>query len=339
MKFHKIAEIFPLLQETELKSLAADIKMNGLKQKIILYNREILDGRNRFRACELAGVEPEYETYEGDNALAYVISLNLHRRHLNESQRAMVAAKLANMEPGGDRQSQKHSADLRNAISQPEAAKMLNVSERLLQDAKAVIREAPEQVAAIESGDKTVSSVKQETRRKTLQENPPEMPEGIFNVIYADPPWQYSNSGFASSAVKQYETMPTPEICKLKFKMDKNAVLFLWATNPLLGDAFKVISAWGFEYKTNFVWVKKDSGATGGFYVLGRHELLLIAVKGQMLPFKTFDSVIESQKTKHSVKPEIVYEFIEAMYPNRAFLELFARQKRKGWTTFGTEKL
>jgi hypothetical protein len=167
---HPAAEIFPLLPEGELHALTESIKASGQLIPICLYEGMILDGRNRYRACDLAGVEPRFETYSGDDPLAHVISLNLTRRHLNESQRAMIAARLANMSHGGDRTS-KQAADLPLATSQAEAAKLLNVSGRLLRDAKVIAVEAPDEVAAIDAGEKAVTQVMRElNHKKRLQQ-------------------------------------------------------------------------------------------------------------------------------------------------------------------------
>jgi N6-adenosine-specific RNA methylase IME4 len=165
---------------------------------------------------------------------------------------------------------------------------------------------------------------------------------GKFNVIYADPPWSYSNSGLNASAQEHYPTMPTDEICAMRVAdsaMD-DAVLFLWATNPLLPDALRVLDAWGFEYKTNFVWLK-DAALYGklGFYNLSRHELLLIATRGSFLPQGELPlSLIEAPKGEHSRKPATVYEIIETMYPRARRLELFCRgPARDGWSVFGNQ--
>src|SRR5208283_4755381 len=122
---HSLANIFPLLDGGEFAALAEDIRANGLREPIVLFEGDILDGRNRYRACIAAGVDPRFEIYDGNDPLAYVISLNLKRRHLDESQRAMVAAKIANM---GEGRPSKTSPI--GEVSQLQAAKMLNVGKR-----------------------------------------------------------------------------------------------------------------------------------------------------------------------------------------------------------------
>ena len=130
-EFHPLAALFPMLDDEELKALAKDIKAKGLREPITLYEGKVLDGRNRYRACDLADLELEpddFTQYEGDDALGFVVSKNLHRRHLNESQRAQIAAEIANM-PQGFRSDQP-SANLQKVISVPKAAELMNVSPR-----------------------------------------------------------------------------------------------------------------------------------------------------------------------------------------------------------------
>jgi ParB-like chromosome segregation protein Spo0J len=105
MEAHPVADIFPPMANGEYQAFVADIRANGQRETIWTYKGQILDGRNRYRACTELGIRPLTTEYPGDEAslTAFVISLNLHRRHLNESQRALVAAKLANLRPGGDR--------------------------------------------------------------------------------------------------------------------------------------------------------------------------------------------------------------------------------------------
>ena len=155
--YHEVSNIFPLMTGTEFDALKADIAAHGQREPIWLHqDGRIVDGRNRHRACVELGIAPRFQTWDGDGSLvAFVVSLNLHRRHLTESQRAMIAAKLATMEHGGDRKSE--SKD--QLISRSEAAGMLSVSVPSLQRARVVYTGgAPELVAAVERGDVAVSA-------------------------------------------------------------------------------------------------------------------------------------------------------------------------------------
>lgn len=149
---HPYAEIFPMLSPSALQELTADIAANGLHDPIILLDGEVLDGRNRLAACERADVEPRFQDYQGNDPLKWVISRNLYRRHLDTSQRAMVAANLANIGHGGNRKNQ--AADLPLEPSQSDAASSLNVSERSVRIAKKIEREGvPELTDAVLKGD------------------------------------------------------------------------------------------------------------------------------------------------------------------------------------------
>jgi len=168
-----------------------------------------------------------------------------------------------------------------------------------------------------------------------------ELKNNKYSVIYADPPWRYNNSGYNTGVPDlHYPTMTNEEIANLPIKniTTENAILFLWATNPLLKEALKVIEAWGFKYKTNMVWIK-DKFTYYGFYCYGKHELLLIATKGSMLPRREgmVESVIKADRGEHSKKPEIVYSIIENMFPGYTYLELFSRNKREKWYQWGNE--
>lgn len=161
MQYHELANIFPMMSESEIQELGNDIKQNGQQESIIVYQDKILDGRNRFQACQIAEVLPIYEEYQGDDPLSFVISLNLKRRHLSESQKAMVAQSIANIVNGGDRKSD-HSANLHSdPITLEDAAQMMNVSRRTTATARKVAEEGqPELKQAVEAGKVTVSAAK-----------------------------------------------------------------------------------------------------------------------------------------------------------------------------------
>jgi hypothetical protein len=157
MQSHQAAEIFPKMAGADFEALVDDMRQRGQREPIIVHDGLILDGRNRYQACLQLGIEPLTEEWDGTGTPeAFVISMNLRRRHLNQGQRAMIANRLANMpahRPG-------KSANLRT--SQECAAKTLNVSPRSVQHA-AVVQEkaAPELMQAVERGDIPVSTAAQ----------------------------------------------------------------------------------------------------------------------------------------------------------------------------------
>jgi len=170
-----------------------------------------------------------------------------------------------------------------------------------------------------------------------------ELPATEYDVICADPPWSYDNAGFDQSAANHYPTMDVDAICALPQtdptfpKFADTAVLFLWATAPLLPSAFDVMTAWGFCYKTKFVWVK-DRAPGLGWWAQSKHEDLLIGHRGEpMSPMELVDNVITADVSTHSRKPDEAYARIDRMFPGLRRVEVFARQPRAGWAVWGNE--
>ncbi len=291
---HPAATLFPLLEGADFDAFVVDIRANGLREPIWLdRDRRILDGRNRLRACEAAGVEPRFQIYKGNDPLSFVISLNLVRRHLDESQKAMAAARVANMNHGGDRRSDQ-AANL-PLVPQAEAAQRLGVSERSLRYAKVVQeRGSPELVAAVDQGVVAVSEaavvareshttqravvamlasgevsnlktalVRRDIERQRLEiaEGRAVLPEGKFEIISLDPPWPYDNTYDAAHPTGRsgckYPSMPMEELKALKLPAAKDCVLWLWTTNAFIGEACDLIEVWGFQQKTMLTWVKQ----------------------------------------------------------------------------------
>ena len=378
LQFHPLADIFPLVEGAEFDELVADIREHGLHEPIVVFEDKILDGRNRYRACDAAGVEPTFTVYSGDDPVSYVVSLNLRRRHLSESQRAMVAAKLATLKDG-------QRADLVEGLPIGRASEMLNVGERSVARAREVQEHgAPELIHAVEQGSVSVSAAadvatlsaqeqreivargerailraaqdirarKAEIRRAerierlaaTCNQSAPFPSDRRYAVLYADPPWHFNvyneESGIESAAGNHYSTMSLEEICALPVLSlaSPDAALFMWTTVPHLRESFDVLVAWGFEYKTNIVWVKDKIGL--GYFVRNQHELLLVATRGDMpspSPANRPPSVISASRREHSRKPDEAYALIERMYPDLPKIELFARQARPGWAAWGNE--
>lgn len=168
-----------------------------------------------------------------------------------------------------------------------------------------------------------------------------ELPQEKFQVVYADPPWKYGNSmpEYFTEQSNHYPLMSLDEICAVPVPQiaDENAALFLWATSPILEESFRVIGAWGFQYKTSFVWDKIKHNM--GHYNSVRHEFLLLCIKGSypIQEKKLFDSVISIERTEHSKKPKEFYDLIETLYPRSRKIELFARERREGWNAYGNQ--
>lgn len=300
MKFHPLSELFPLMQGREFDELVADIRAHGVREPITVLDGQILDGRNRWRACEASGVRPTLVEYDGDDPLAWVISLNLHRRHLDESQRAMVAAKIATLPKGANQ----HTAPA-NLPTQPEAAALLNVSERTVRSARRVLdRGSGELVSAVESGRVSVSAAADVTefpkprqseivargereilqaakriREQRVEENrerraaekaaavaiPP--PAGKYRCIVIDPPWEMEkivrdNRPNAVNFGFEYPTMTEAELAAFDVAgmADDDCHLFCWTTQKHLPSALSLVETWGFRYVLCMVWHKP-----GGF--------------------------------------------------------------------------
>lgn len=162
MNLHPLSAIFPRMDSDAFELLKADLKANGQRQPITILGGMILDGGHRYRACTELGIEPKLVEFEGSDPIAFVISANMHRRHMTPSQSAMVAASLANMQSGGTGANQHNdgcrSANLQSSVSQSQAADMLQVSVRTVASAARVIDSGtPELVEAVKAGTVSVS--------------------------------------------------------------------------------------------------------------------------------------------------------------------------------------
>ena len=156
---HPVAELFPEMDGESYVALKADIASHGLSEPIVLWKKQLIDGRHRLRACKELGVKPTAVSIsDSDDPLVYVISHNLHRRHLTESQRAMVAAKIATLKPGEIGNGRKVGEQICSPTT-ADAAKQLSVSRRSVISAKQVLEHGSKAVQqAVEKGTLKVST-------------------------------------------------------------------------------------------------------------------------------------------------------------------------------------
>jgi N6-adenosine-specific RNA methylase IME4 len=296
LKFHPLANIFPLMEGPEFAALVADIKANGQREPIVLFEDKVLDGRNRWRACKKAGVEPKTKEYRGKDPLAFVISLNLRRRHLDESQRSMVAAKLATL--GEGRPSKTSSIEL---VSQDTASTMLNVGVASIKRARTVLEKGTDELKhAVEQGHIAVSLaakaaelpkaqqreiVKQAEagnanvvrnvvkkaaradREQKVAAKIEALPDRKYGVILADPQWgrtAYSDeTGRDRDASNHYPTATTGDEATQDNAIKALDVGSIAARDCVLGlwctdphRGVDVMRAWDFKPVSYFVWVK-----------------------------------------------------------------------------------
>jgi len=362
-----VAGLLRPLQAHEVAGLEADLLRDGCIDPLILWNDVLIDGHHRHAICQKHNIPFKIKQMEfaslGDACL-WAWNHQDHRRNMNAFDRAerllackeLVAAIEAKAKerkaqaPGRSRGAKKASLvpDLaQEKKTRDELAARAGVSHGTLAKVKFLRDNADEAIktklrADAVSIDAAVKEVRRKQKRAGVTTETAATPTGKYRVIYADPPWQYGNAGLTEygHAESHYPTMPLADLCAMPVEewAEDDAVLFLWVTSPMLEDAFQVIRAWGFRYKTSFVWDKVAHNF--GHYCSVRHEFLLVCTRGSCTPdtSKLFDSVQTVERSaRHSEKPEEFRRIIETLYTRGAKLELFARSKHSGWTTFGNQ--
>jgi hypothetical protein len=242
LEFHPVANLFPLLQGEAFQTLVADIKKNGLLEPILVdAAKRIIDGRNRYLACLAAGVEPRFTPWQGGDALPELaLSLNLHRRHLNESQRAMVGGRLAKLLIAREKNS---AANLqRRSVSRiyEKAARQVNVSLRSVAYAiKVLDHGCPELIAAVQSGGFKVfpaAGLADLPRDRQIEE-------------IAHGPERAAAAARKRARLRDAELHPIGSFGRLPQGGSEQTVRMLWVTADSLLLAIQTLKRRGFQYK------------------------------------------------------------------------------------------
>ena len=322
--------------------------------------------------------ESESKRFKDENEVKeWMIHNQFGRRNLSNYQRSVLALELESVFSARAKEKQKlsegkgiqKSEDLKQSevVTIKEVAKVANVSHDTIAKVKVIEAKAtPEVKAQLSTGEVSINQAYQEIKKEEKKEQQEvkkqEYEQRVetvtknefkvdifktkekFRVIYSDPAWSYNDKQETpqlGGAAKHYDTMSVSEICSLPVKeiSEKDSVLFLWVTSPLLEDAFTVIKAWGFKYKTSFVWDKVKHNM--GHYNSVRHEMLLIATKGSCTPDnkKLYDSVQSIERNdNHSEKPIEFLNIIDDLYNYGNKLEMFCRNiKKDKWYGWGNE--
>jgi hypothetical protein len=199
---HPLADLFPELEPTSdgFKALVEDIRERGQQEPIVLFEGKVLDGRNRARACSFLKCDPTVKDYTGNDPIGFVLSANLHRRHLNESQRAMVGAKLTKLALGANQHTKGQGPSIE------EAAKLLNVGHASIERAKKVLGSGNEQlVKDVQEGKTPVSAAaekvaagdgkgkkRKRTEKQKVQDRYKAKQEELIDVLQDFPSWQHA---------------------------------------------------------------------------------------------------------------------------------------------------
>jgi N6-adenosine-specific RNA methylase IME4 len=354
LRDHPQAALVPFMTSGEYRSFLADVSERGIVDPIqITSQRVVLDGRHRLRAArDLGFAAVPVRVVEPVDEVSYMLLAAFSRRQLTASQKAALVVELEQHRLTRAKALKRRRANLRQNTevatlpprserSREIAANIAGVSPRTIQDAETVRIHDPELFEQIKHGQVPAHAAARRVRRaqRDLAFATPPLPNGTFNLIYADPPWQLGNPTSAYAPENHYPTMALEEIKDLEVPAVDDAVLFLWAVASKLPEALQAMEAWSFEYKTCLTWVKDWIGL--GTWVRHRHELLLLGRRGNYPPPEPEDrpdSVFEAPRGRHSAKPACVYELIERAYPHASKLELFARGvPRAGWSAWGNE--
>jgi len=344
MEAHNYADIFPMMTSKEFNELKRDIKENGLLEPILLYEGKILDGRNRYNASQAVGVEIKTREYTGTNPLQYVMSTNLKRRHLTDSQKAIVGRRYkkyysvfakqrmlgggVELVPQGD-----------EGRARDKAGEVVGVSGRYIDIAEEVLSIRPEMEEKIMSGEIKLKQVYRDIKLDKQKSEIEKLKEvtGEYDVIVIDPPWNYGGKYDPDfrRVTSPYPEMNQDQLKKIILPCKDNSILFLWTTHKFIWDAKELMDLWGFEYKITMVWDKQKMGV--GEWLRKQCEFCLMGIRGKPYWKSTSDrDIISESRTTHSTKPEEFYKLVERITAGRK-LDYFARKQREGWDVYGND--
>jgi N6-adenosine-specific RNA methylase IME4/transcriptional antiterminator Rof (Rho-off) len=374
----ELKALIPPLTSEEFAQLEANVCQEGIREPIITWQGTIVDGHNRYELAQMYDLPfkvKEMAFASMEDCKEWMIRNQFGRRNLSNYQRSVLALELESVFKAKAKENQirkpesvlQKSVEQKSIDTQKELAKVANVSHDTIAKVKVIEAKAPEEVKAkLSTGEVSINQVyqdiKKEEKKAELEKKKEEYSERIttksnndfkvdifntnekFRVIYADPAWSYNDKQDTpqlGGAAKHYQTMSVEQICQLPVKQiaEKDSVLFLWVTSPLLEDSFRVINEWGFKYKTSFIWDKVKHNM--GHYNSVRHEILLIATKGSCVPDnkRLYDSVQAIERNdNHSEKPIEFLNIIDDLYNYGNKLEMFCRNiKKSNWYGWGNE--
>jgi N6-adenosine-specific RNA methylase IME4/ParB-like chromosome segregation protein Spo0J len=349
-------QMFAPLSPQEYEALKEDIRERGILVPVEVDDRgNVLDGHHRQRIAKELKIDCPVVVRAGlaeHEKRLHAITMNVARRQVTDAQKVLLGMQVeGDVAERARRRMLAGGAELSMGTTRDEVARLVGLGTGRTYDRYKkffLVLDDDSIRERARLGELSMREVRRlyllEVKRKRIEDLQSkavgDLPSGKFHVILADPPWTYQSRmpGRVASRTEPYPVMSTEEIIAVPIPAAKDAVLFLWTTNPMVVEALKVMEGWGFEYRTNAVWVKDKTGM--GYYVRQQHELVLIGRRGDFPtphPARRPPSVIQATRGRHSEKPIVLYELIEKMYPGFRYLEVFARTRRPGWIGWGNE--
>lgn len=365
----EFAALIPRLAPEEREQLERNILADGCRDPLTVWDGVIVDGHNRHEICTRHGIQFNVEEKQFESrahARIWMRENQQGRRNLTPAWR--IELQLGNKEDltkiGAAKKAHGKTAPGKTLVSlndrsvepkhdtRKEIAKAAGTSTGQVGMAEQVRKKAPELWEKAKVGEVSILSAYKEIKkaekktereqqiaeqRKAIESGAIDMPQGVFEVVAMDPPWNYGREydPDGSRVANSYPEMTQAEFLALHPPFAKDCALFLWTTHAFIWDAKQLMDKWGFAYKATLVWDKQKIGM--GVWLRMQCEFCLVGVKGKPTWENTkWRDIINEARREHSRKPEAFYEMVEEITLGRR-LDYFSREQRKGWATYGND--
>jgi N6-adenosine-specific RNA methylase IME4 len=365
--------LIPPLAPDELRQLEENILRDGCRDPLVIWSETLIDGHNRFEICQRNKIPFETVEMEFESAAHVRIWMRKNqagRRNLSDAwkidlelgnkQDYLEIGKAKKIESGKEARaaqlgvlSQSDTTPTPEPVStRQEIAKAAGVSTGQVGMAEQIKKKAPELWEKAKQGEVSISGAYKEIKKEekkqerkasieaqkaAIESGSVALPDGVFEVIAMDPPWNYGREydPDTSRAANPYPEMTQAELLALNPPFAEDCVLFLWTTQAFIWDAKALVDSWGFTYKATIVWDKERLGM--GAWLRMQCEFCLVGIKGRPAWNNTkWRDIIRESRREHSRKPEAFYEMVEDITIGRR-LDFFSREARNGWEAFGND--
>tara|TARA_R110001592_G_scaffold7356_1_gene41263 strand:- start:472 stop:1626 length:1155 start_codon:yes stop_codon:yes gene_type:complete len=368
--------LIPPLEEAEAKQLEQNLINEGCRDPLVEWQGFLVDGHNRYEICTKHNLpfeviskdfktEAEARIWMRQNQMgrrnltkAWAIDLQLENKKdlLEKGSKKMSNEKVGVKNP----KVKKNSTSLlignrlveKEHSTRNEMAEAAGVSAGTVAKAEQVKKKSPKLWEKAKDGEVTIGTAYKEIKKEekkaarlkmieeqkqAIESGEVKLPEGVFEVIALDPPWNYGREydPDSSRVANPYPEMTQAQLLELAPPFAEDSVCMLWTTHAFLFDAKELLDQWGFTYKATMVWDKGKMGM--GHWLRMQCEFCLVGIKGKPKWNNTkWRDIITETRREHSRKPEAFYEMIEDVVTGRR-LEFFSREQRKGWATYGND--